>query len=245
MARVLVTRAQPEADATAARLVALGHEAIVAPLTRIEPLPDGLAALAKQLKNADSNRTLLLATSSRAIQVTESEEFFPALARFPWAVVGTRSAKKLSELGAELAVPPAPDVQHLIADLKKRQQARAEAPDQVYLCGADRRAALEAAFPDMTALEIYRAKDLDGFDPETLSGLQDQPAECALVYSARSAALIATAFTKAGLADLAQRIIWVCLSQEVAEALQGAFGSQVPTRIAPQPDEDALFALLP
>ncbi|MGD1886616.1 MAG: uroporphyrinogen-III synthase [Cohaesibacteraceae bacterium] len=245
MARVLVTRAQPEADATAARLAALGHEAIVAPLTKIEPLPDGLAALTIRLAEADSDIALFVATSSRAIQVTESEEFFPALARFPWAVVGTRSANKLSELGAELAVPPAPDVQHLIAGLREKQQARAEAPDQVYLCGADRRAALEAAFPDLIALEIYRAQECDGFDAETLSNLQEKLAEFALVYSARSAALTAAAFTKAGLADLAQRIIWMCLSQEVADALQGAFGSQVPARIAPQPDEGALFALLP
>lgn len=61
--RLWVTRARPGADATAARLAALGHEAVVAPLLAIEPLapaiiledvdalaftsPNGVAAFAR------------------------------------------------------------------------------------------------------------------------------------------------------------------------------------------------------
>ena len=50
--RVWITRAQPGADATAERVRALGHEAVVAPLLAVRPLSDveidltGVAALA-------------------------------------------------------------------------------------------------------------------------------------------------------------------------------------------------------
>lgn len=50
--RIWITRAQPGADATAERVRALGHDAVVAPLLAVRPLPDakadlrGVAALA-------------------------------------------------------------------------------------------------------------------------------------------------------------------------------------------------------
>ena len=50
--RIWVTRAQPGADATAERVRALGHDALVAPLLAVRALPDvqvdlsGVAALA-------------------------------------------------------------------------------------------------------------------------------------------------------------------------------------------------------
>lgn len=44
--RVWVTRAQPAAEATAARLRALGHEPVVAPLLEVRPLPGAVIDLA-------------------------------------------------------------------------------------------------------------------------------------------------------------------------------------------------------
>src|SRR5258707_10340335 len=50
--KIWITRAQPAADITAERVRALGHEALVAPLLAVRPLPDvevdlsGVAALA-------------------------------------------------------------------------------------------------------------------------------------------------------------------------------------------------------
>ena len=54
--RVWVTRAQPHADETAARLRALGHDPLVAPLLEVRPLPtpielEGVAALAFTSRN--------------------------------------------------------------------------------------------------------------------------------------------------------------------------------------------------
>ena len=56
--RIWITRAQPGADATAERVRALGHEAVVAPLLTVHPRPDahidlsGVAALAFTSGNA-------------------------------------------------------------------------------------------------------------------------------------------------------------------------------------------------
>ncbi len=38
--RVLVTRPEPQAETTASRLVALGHEPVVAPMLVVVPEPD-------------------------------------------------------------------------------------------------------------------------------------------------------------------------------------------------------------
>ncbi|MET0527101.1 MAG: uroporphyrinogen-III synthase, partial [Microvirga sp.] len=42
--RVLVTRSPDDAERTAARLAALGHEALIAPVTRIVPTGDAAPA---------------------------------------------------------------------------------------------------------------------------------------------------------------------------------------------------------
>ena len=85
--RVLVTRAQDDAARTAARLAALGHEAVIAPLTVIAPTGHAIP---------DEVFDAVLATSVHALAFVKALP--PALSGAPWLVVGDR-------LGDALAPP--------------------------------------------------------------------------------------------------------------------------------------------
>lgn len=71
--RIWITRAQPGADATAERVRALGHEAVVAPLLAVRNLPDipielaGVAALA--FTSANGVRAFADASGERGLRV--------------------------------------------------------------------------------------------------------------------------------------------------------------------------------
>src|SRR5689334_19981100 len=71
--RIWITRAQPGADATAERVRALGHEAVVAPLLTVRPLADaqvdlvGVGALA--FTSANGVRAFADLSGERAIRV--------------------------------------------------------------------------------------------------------------------------------------------------------------------------------
>ncbi len=71
--RIWITRAQPGADVTAERVRALGHDAVVAPLLAVKPLPDirvdlaGVAALA--FTSANGVRAFADASGERELKV--------------------------------------------------------------------------------------------------------------------------------------------------------------------------------
>lgn len=245
MVRVLVTRAQPQADATAARLAALGHAPLVAPLTRIDPLPEGLAVLEARVARASPERTVLIATSVRAVHIIEAAGLFPRLAAFDWAVVGGRAADRLARLGARLALAPAGDVAQLVPALERWLRDRSGAPDLIYACAADRRPVLEGAFADMAAYAIYHAVALESFGCETVQAMQSDPPGFGLVYSVRSAQLLVRALHRAGMRELMACVRWLCLSREVADSLEAAAGQRLNVPCAARPDEEALLALLP
>jgi uroporphyrinogen-III synthase len=71
--RIWITRAQPAAEVTAERVRALGHEALVAPLLAVRPIPDvevdlsGVAALA--FTSANGVRAFAERSGERALRV--------------------------------------------------------------------------------------------------------------------------------------------------------------------------------
>src|SRR5258706_5970636 len=71
--KIWITRAEPAADVTAERVRALGHEALVAPLLAVRPLPDvevelsGVAALA--FTSANGVRAFADLSAERSLRV--------------------------------------------------------------------------------------------------------------------------------------------------------------------------------
>lgn len=228
MARVLITRAQPRADATAALVKARGFDPFVFPLTQTEVLKDGVRAVEARAQG------VMVATSARAIEVLEGAGLGRWVGEQRWAVVGTRAAAHLTKLGATLAMPASRDVAGLIEGLKGQH-----AP-LTYLAGANRKHALEACFPAMRVIPVYRAKALGGFSADAVQRLSAEPPAFALVYSHRGAHLLRQAIDDAGLQTDMKQMQWLCLSQDVAAEAP----SQAAVRIADVPTQDALLRLL-
>jgi uroporphyrinogen-III synthase len=71
--KIWITRAQPAAETTAARVRALGHEPFIAPLLRVEPVAGvevdlrGVCALA--FTSANGVRAFIEATPERSLRV--------------------------------------------------------------------------------------------------------------------------------------------------------------------------------
>lgn len=232
MVRVLITRAEPEASATAALVRQHKFEAVVLPLTQTEALPDGVEAVRGL---GEFPNGLTIATSVRAIDVLDRQGFGSWIARQRWAVVGERAARRLQYLGASLAFPPADHVAALVANLS------GNADPMAYLCAVDRKEVLEKRFPAMRAIPVYQAKALGGFSPDDGVALNANPPTHALVYSARGAHLLADAVASAGLEEVFDQTLWLCLSHDVAVNLPDGTLS----RVAKTPTQEALLALLP
>ncbi|MEQ8657173.1 MAG: uroporphyrinogen-III synthase [Hyphomicrobiales bacterium] len=236
MTRVLITRAQPQADATAKLVKARGFQPLVFPLTQTEALDDGVREVEAFGGNVDG---IMVATSARAIEVLEGAGIGPWIGRQRWVVVGSRAAERLTKLGANLILPAARDVAGLIEGLKSRLEPL------TYLAGADRKQTLEATFPAMRVIPVYQAKALGGFSAEALRHFSVEPPAFALVYSYRGAHLLSQAIRDAAIEDASLQakmnaMQWLCLSQDVAvEAPPEAI-----VRIADAPTQETLLQLL-
>ena len=239
MARLLVTRAEPDLTRTAQVLAASGHTVVAVPLTRIVALDDGLARMAALAIDAGSV-PLAVATSARAVEAL-SDAGVP-LDAFRWAVVGARAATLLAEAGAGLMLPAAADVRELADALRERLPPRGEGV--LYPCGEDRRSALEEALPGVEAIAVYAARATGGLDAPAAAALAADPPDAGLVYSARSALLLVDALRSACLDNLLPKMRWLCLSPQVGDALTRAVGVPLTAETAQTPDEEALFALI-
>lgn len=226
MVRLLVTRPEPDASETAARLNALNIETVVDPLLIAEtltttlPPAEGFAALA--------------VTSANALRALHDRGELPRLLRLPVYAVGDRTAAVARDFGFAEVVSAAGDFGDLVALLAKagiggpvlypaaKQQAgdlaKALAPHGVMVITVPVYAMNPAA--RLKATTDFKA--LDG----------------ALFYSRRTAQTFVT------LADRAaerSRLGMLCLSEAVAEPLIAAHFVRVS--LADHPSEEAMMAL--
>jgi uroporphyrinogen-III synthase len=231
MARVLITRAQPQADATAERVVALGFDPLVFPLTQTVALDDDVQALGALGGCVDG---IIVATSARAVDVLTAAGLGVWAGKQRWAVVGNRAADQLMGLGATLVLPPAHDVAGLIDGLKGSHEPL------TYVAGLDRKPTLEVAFPAMRAIPVYEARALGGFSAEARRQLSVEPPSFALVYSGRGAQLLSQAIEDAALQADMKHMRWLCLSEDVA----GQAPPYATVHLADTPTQDALLRTL-
>ena len=107
--RVLVTRPQPGADETAARLATLGHEPIVLPLTRTVPVQ---APAWREIERHDA----IVATSASAIAHIP-QPLREAVRTLPLHAVGERTADLARRSGFADVAAPFADADDLVASL--------------------------------------------------------------------------------------------------------------------------------
>jgi uroporphyrinogen-III synthase len=215
MARVLVTRPQPGAGATAAALVTLGHEPVLAPLmetvargwTPPELLPDAV---------------MLTSTAAVRLAGPQAEE----LKRLPALCVGERTAAAAQAAGWTRAEMAGADLVALMAEAGRRAPLRL-----LHLCGEDRASAAVPAGVIIERRIVYAARLEPLLDPGDV--------EAMLVFSPRSAAHLANEWDRLG--RHREAVALVAISPAAAEAAGAGWGR---VAVAATPDEASLLAAL-
>jgi len=230
--RVLVMRPQADAERTARRLEAHGHEAVIAPVLRIErtdepPPSDAFSAV--------------ILTSANAV---------PALATIaarvdglPVLVVGAHTGSQAAEAGfadIRMAQGNAASLAALIgASLPPRARL-------LHVGGRERKlepeASLTAAGFSVSTWVAYEAIAAERLAPFAQSALRQGNLDAVLHYSRRSAAVALDLAARAEVIAPFLALTQVCLSADAAPPLHEVGAGQV--RVAEGPEEDALLAAL-
>jgi uroporphyrinogen-III synthase len=231
--RLVVTRPQTDSERTAAALRARGHDVLVAPLMRVEPVP----------ANFSGAWGGVIVTSGNAPGAVADNPSCKALFNLPLFAVGRRSAEAARQAGFCNVTSAGGDVRDLVRLIAERH-ADASAP-LIYLAGEDRAADLVAELTvhgiaaEMAV--VYRAATAP-FPPELTAALKAGEVDAVLHFSKRSAENYLAGAAQAGVAQEALGVRHICLSAQIAAPLADAGANRIA--IAPRPDEAALIASL-
>lgn len=232
--RVLVTRAEPEAGRTAAKLADLGHEALVAPHFAPEPLPVDI----------DVARAAAMAVTSPRTVAMMPEGWRAALRPRPVFAVGDRTAAMLRDAGFTDVRSAAGDIGALVRLI---HEERLPAGATLLHPGGEERAGdLSAALADcgltVVSPSIYRMVAASTFLEAARQALAAGTIDAVLHYSPRSARVFADLVSAAGLSGVARHPLHACLSPAVAAALEPLAAPRVVSAV--RPDEASLLAVL-
>jgi len=227
--RVVVTRPQAESERTAAALEALGHEVLVAPLMRVEPVAVDLAGTWSAIVITSANALPSIPATAGGVKT------------LPVFAVGDRSAEAARRTGFAEVSSANGDIRDLVRLIAARAVG-AKAP-LLYLAGEDRSGDLVAQLAahgiDVEIKVVYRI-DAEVFPPVLAAALESGDVDAVLHFSRRSAELFVEGARSSGVAGPAADVRHLCLSSQVAEPLAGA--SRIA--VAARPEEAVLIALL-
>jgi uroporphyrinogen-III synthase len=233
-ALVLVTRPKPEAEATAARLEALGYPVLTEPMLEIVPLAGPPLDLAGVQALLVTSRNGARALTGRA----------PGRDR-PVFAVGEATAKFLRDLG----FAPVEAAEGTALDLVERVRRSCDPAKGALLhvrgdtVAVDPVPLLRTAGFDARAAVLYEARTPSAFSPHLERTMRQRAIGYALFFSPRTARTFVTLADAAGLGSACAEIEACCLSAAVAAALQGERWRAV--RVSVRPQQEALLALLP
>lgn len=234
--RILITRPEPDAERTAAALRARGHEVVIMPLLRIEPVAD--AELGAGPWGA------VLVTSANACRVLAAHKNIAGLIGLPAFAVGARTAAAARAAGFSEVVSADRDVAEL-ARLVATRMSGTSLP-LLYPAGEERAGNLEAALAahgfTVRMVIVYRAIAAQRIPPDISARLAAGGIDAALHFSRRSAEAFMAVVEAANLLSRSLKIQHYCLSVQVAAPLEAAGAATI--RIAPEPHERALLDML-
>ncbi len=231
--RVLLTRPEIDARATASVLRDLGHEVIIDPVLDIR--------FADAVKPAFDGVSHWLATSRNGVRALAH---FDAGRSVPLLAVGSSTAALASKMGFATVHDADGDVSDLVRLV--RQQVPPEGSILFHAAGSevtgDLAAALSVFGYDVRRQVLYAAVPADTLRPETVAALDDRAIDAVLFYSPRSAACFAGLVAASGKLDECSSVTACCISQRAAEALQNVSFRRVLA--APRPRQSDLLDLL-
>jgi uroporphyrinogen-III synthase len=231
--RVLVTRPYDDALETAAKLKALGHDAVIASLLEIRfrdgdeivlggvqailtTSPNGVRALARRSTRRD---VALFAVGRQSADVARAAGF-----------CDVRSA---DGDGAALAKAAA-------------LWARRDGGILLHIAGREIKGELSATLAkegfDVRTATLYEAVAAETLPVAASDTLSRQTLDAALFFSPRSARIFRDLVRRAGLAESCRVALAAAISEAAAKALDGLDFAAV--RVAARPNQDALLTLL-
>jgi uroporphyrinogen-III synthase len=237
---VLVTRPEPDDEATAASLRARGLEVLTAPMLRFEPV-------AFQ-DDTDAAYGAVIVTSANALRGIEPHLENSRLLALPLFAVGERTADAARDAGFEKVISADGDAAGLrdcvLASVKTKELKKAS--PLLYLAGADlaRDLAGELGERGITVVThtTYRMAPVSSLPREICDAFAAHRIEAVLHYSRRSARAFLQAARAGGVEISALAIPQCCISAQVATVVRDAGATQVV--VAATPDENALLEAL-
>jgi uroporphyrinogen-III synthase len=237
---VLVTRPQPDDEATATSLRARGFEVLKAPMLRFEPVAfrdDG-----------EADYGAVIVTSANALRGIASQLESSPLLALPLFAVGDHTASAARNAGFEKIISANADGRALrelvLAGVKAKTLKKASS--LLYLAGADlaRDLAGELGACGFTVVThtTYRMAAVTDLPRETGDAFAANRIEAVLHFSRRSARAFLEATRAAGVEISALSVPQCCISEGVASVVREAGASQVV--VAATPDENALLGAL-
>lgn len=232
--RVVVTRPEDRAQATAAKLRALGHQPLLLPLSKARHLTGQAAAVLSRRYPA------IAITSAEALRAADKNDLAPHLST-PLLAVGRKTAEAASAFGFT-------DIRIAAGNGAALAQLISEHPsfaDLLYLTGRPRSSIFEDALKALSVrhsvLECYEMMPLQP-QPETTAAVLQPQADAILFHSRETARLFFDLTTvHENLPAMTPRLI-ACLSERVAEIVPAGLHDRI--RIAERPDEANLIGLL-
>ena len=237
---VLVTRPQPDDEATALSLRARGFEVLLAPMLRFEPVAfrdDGEAGYGA-----------VVVTSANALRGLAPNLGNSRLLKLPLFAVGEHTAAAARDAGFANVIAAGGDavaLRECVLAAVKRKTLKKTSP-LLYLAGADlaRDLAGELGARGFTVVTqtTYRMVPVSSLPRETCDAFAANRVEAVLNYSGRSARAFLEAARSAGVEISALSLPQCCISAGVAAVVRDAGAGQVV--VAASPDENALFGAL-
>jgi uroporphyrinogen-III synthase len=231
--RVVLTRPKEDSERTAEAVRTHGHDVLIAPLLRIEPVNAELRP----------NWGGVIITSANAAAALAAHPAREGLIRLPVFAVGKRSADAAREAGFTDITTAGGDVRDLVRTIVEHH-ADAKGP-LLYLAGEDRSGDL---LGDLTVhgvaaelVVVYRAVAAS-LPMALLRALRANQVDAVLHFSRRSAESYIAGSVAMGAATVALAVRHFCLSEQVAEPLRNAGAKSVA--VAMRPDEAAMIELL-
>jgi len=237
---VLVTRPQPDNDATAAALRARGYDVMAAPMLRFEPVP-----LPGTL---EAHYSGVIVTSANAIRALQGQAALAMLRSLRLYAIGAHTAEAARDAGFSDIVSADGDAAAL-RDLifgKSRKRAKAADAPLLYLAGADLARDLASELGELgftvSVQTTYRMTPATKLPAAVADAIGAGRIDAVLHYSRRSARAFAEAARASGVEVSALAILQCCLSDAIATVIRDAGASRAAT--ARSPDEAALFETL-
>ncbi len=228
---VLVTRPQPGAADTAARLAALGYTPMLAPMLTIEPR-------AADWPEAEAVQAVLVSSANALTGVPAGLHPVPLFA------VGAASAARARAMGFARVESADADGAALAALVRARLAPEAGRLLVVHgqgqgdaLC-----AQLEAAGFRLWRVANYAARPVTTLPAAARTAWRDGRIDAVLAFSGETATAFVGAVTRDGMAEAAGRVIACAISQAAAAKLAPLPFAAV--RVAARPDQESVLALL-